>query len=57
MLPANVRRKRFREGKVEQSVLDVVLTTDNLNKHIESMTVDEEGKFKIVNYKNEASVT
>ena len=52
-----ITRSRFKDGKLEQSVIDHVVVSDNLEKDIESILIDEKGLHKIVSYKKDASAT
>ena len=51
-----ITRSRFKDGKLEQSVIDHVIVNDTLEKDIESI-IDEQGLHKMVSYKKDASDT
>ena len=45
-----ITRERFRDGKLEQSVLDFFLVCNLLLPHIRKMVIDEDRKFPLTNY-------
>ena len=52
-----ITRKRTKLGKVEESIIDHVVMTHSLEDKLETMTIDEEEVFKIVNYSNNTKTT
>ena len=46
-----ITRRRFREGKLEESVLDFFVVCNLVLPHVTRMVIDEENKYVLTNYK------